>query len=591
MPENQFLGSSPEVLKLKLNSAGPTIYPKREFWMLLWASWLAVGWLLPNHYAPWWNFYNDAWIALTFSVTAIFIFWKMHDALELYSVTVIVAIATPFIWIQYYIGLIPLVGNVWISTLYMLGFFMALLTGALWEKSKPGELPNLLFLAIGIAAVVSVGLQLQQWLQLQGMSLWTMGGYWTRPHANFGQPNQLATFLLWGVLSSAWGYSKKMVSGVIATLLAAFLIFGVALTASRTAWIGVTLLVFAACYWRDFWPSKYFIWVVIGLGVFFGVAFATVGRIGVNLRDEIGWVDEIISNELLSDASARERISAWSMFFDAAWRQPFGGYGWNQTTLAQVEVSLEHSARHQVFSFAHNLFIDLILWCGIPIGIFLIVTILSWFWRCFQAVRNAEVAILFSFLIVVANHAMLELPLYYAYILVPVGFVIGVLNYQIFKPLDWMLSRTSTITLWTASALMLIVIIKDYALIEPSYKNMEFEQIKLKVERVESPDVLLLTQWKEYINFARFTPVANMNSLDIIKMTNIASLYPGSLFLHKIATIDAINNRPIEAGMWLKKLCKLNPESQCLDAQKIWTKQALEFPEIAAISWPILDKD
>jgi hypothetical protein len=40
------------------------------FWLVGWASALAVAWLLPNHYPPWSTFHMDAWVAIILSLAA-----------------------------------------------------------------------------------------------------------------------------------------------------------------------------------------------------------------------------------------------------------------------------------------------------------------------------------------------------------------------------------------------------------------------------------------------------------------------------------------------------------------------------------------
>ena len=220
------------------------------FWLVLWSCTLAIGWLLPNHYWPWLSFHSDAWVALTASLAALAVIWRSNGPAAWHRLTLLAAALMCVPCVQFASGMMPIAGNLWISLAYLAGLLMALLSGARWESSTPGQLGDGLFLAIGIAALLSVGLQLQQWLQLDGIQLWTMGGGPSRPHANFGQPNQLATFLLWGLLASGWGLIRKYIGIRTALLTALYLLFGIALTGSRTAWLGVALLVGACLLWR-----------------------------------------------------------------------------------------------------------------------------------------------------------------------------------------------------------------------------------------------------------------------------------------------------------------------------------------------------
>ena len=243
----------------------------------LWACALAIGWLLPNHYRPWMAFHFDAWVALVLSVASLTVFLRSRQALAWSRITLLLAFLLAMLWLQYALGLVLLAGNVWISSAYLLGLLLALLTGAHWEKKTPGQLGDGLFLAIGLAAIVSVGLQLRQWLALDGLELWTMDGGPERPFANFGQPNQLGTFLLWGVLATAWGWTRQRIGSGVAMLLAAYLLFGVALTGSRTAWVGLALMVGAVWWWRRLWTSPRLTWAVTGLWLYFVVCTMSQG--------------------------------------------------------------------------------------------------------------------------------------------------------------------------------------------------------------------------------------------------------------------------------------------------------------------------
>lgn len=548
------------------------------FWLTLWAGTLALGWLLPNHYRPWIAFHSDAWIAAVLLLAFAALIWRSRGTMALHRIALLGAVLIGIPWLQYGLGLITQPGIAWISCAYLLGLFLALLLGARWEASSPGQLGDALFLAIGIAAVVLVGLQLQQWLQVDGLELWRLSGGPDRPSANLGQPNQLATLLLWGVLAAAWGLIRGRISGGVAIVLVAFLLFGIALTGSRTAWIGVALLVVASWWWRSLWRSARLPWVATGLGVYFVLCVVAQGW----------WraLDGTAPADLVR-MSSELRPLAWTVFLDAAWQRPWFGYGWNQTALAQLTVATEHPPLHVVFSYAHNLFLDLILWCGIPLGLLVSASLVGWIWRCFRAVQSAESAVLLLFLLVVGNHAMLEMPLHYAYFLLPAGLVIGMLNTRFRARPVLSVARWSAGLLWLAATVLLALVIRDYSRVEPSYENLRFEWQRIKVAPIGPPDVLLLTQWHDFVEFARYEPKGGLSQAQLDALRSIPELFSGALFLHKYASILALNQRPDEARLWLQRLCKVAPESECGAAQAIWAKQSLKHPEIAAVPWPV----
>jgi hypothetical protein len=361
--------------------------------------------------------------------------------------------------------------------------------------------------------------------------------------------------------------------------MAGFLLFGIALAGSRTAWIGVALLVVAAWWWRSLWRSAHLPWVATGLGFYFVLCVAIQGWLGLLLNGTEATDVVRMGSEL--------RPLAWAVFLDAAWQRPWFGYGWNQTALAQLTVATAHPSLHNVFSYAHNLFLDLILWCGIPLGLLLSASLLGWFWTRFRAVQSAENAVLLLFLLVVANHAMLELPLYYAYFLLPTGLVMGMLNTRLGARPVWSVGRWTAGLLWLAATTLLVLLVRDYSRVEPSYENLNFEWQQIKVAPIGPPDVLLLTQWHDFVEFARYEPKAGLNQTELDALRSIPELFSGALFLHKYASILALNQRPDESRLWLQRLCKVATESECNTAKAIWAKQSLKHPEIAAIPWPV----
>ena len=500
----------------------------------------------------------------------------------MHRITLLVALLIGIPWLQYGFGLIPQSGIAWISSAYLLGLFLAMLVGARWESSSPGQLGDGLFLAIGIAAILSVGLQLQQWLQIDGLELWKMGGGPARPPANLGQPNQLGTFLLWGVLAAGWGFVRKHIGGWVAFLMAAFLLFGIALTDSRTAWIGVTLMVGAAWYWRSLWSSTHLPFVVTGLGLYFMVCIAAQPWLG-----SVFFADAGMSSASLTPDSGQHRLLAWAAFFDAVWQRPWFGYGWYQVVSAQMTVATEHPVLQGVFTSTHNLFLDLLIWCGVPLGLFVFVSLVVWSWRTITSIRQADEAVMVLLVAVIANHSMLELPLHYAYFLLPVGLVMGILNTRLGEVPVLFMPRWVSMVIWLLAALLLSLIVRDYVQVERSHENFRMKEMKIEVAQLDPPDVLLLTQWRDFIDVTRIEPRRDMPPTEIAQIRRVTNFFAGPLFIHKLATTLALNHQPDEAKLWLMRLCKSAPVQHCNDAHNMWKSQSLKYPEIAAIPWPI----
>lgn len=552
-----------------------------RFWMVAGAVALSLAWVLPNHYAPWSSFHMDSWSAIVLMVIALAVIVRSPGDIAWHPTAWLVAILVCVPWLQYAGGLIFLSGVSWIVSIYLLGLLLALLIGAHWERTSPGQLGDYLFLATGIAALVSVGLQLYQWLMLDGLDIWSMGQGYGRPFANFGQPNQLATLLLWALLGTGWAVIRRRIGVWTAALGAIYLLFGLALTASRTAWVAV-LLITAACWiWRPLWPNRRAAWLV--------TAFAAIFA-GYVLS--IGWASEVLmiapaEPQDIARVGTETRPAIWAMFCDAALQRPIAGYGWGPLSAAQIEVAVDHPVMNTVYSHSHNLLLDLVLWCGIPAGLAVFAYLALWLWRRIKSVDNAEDALKILFVIVVINHAMLEFPLQYAYFLLPFGLMVGALETRLPDRKVWISGRKVVVGLWLVAGLLLSLLIRDYWQIERAYQALRFEWAGYAAKApAQPPDLLLLNQWRGFVWYARLEPSANMSAADIELMRALTRLYPSSGFFHKLATALALNNQPEEAQWWLKRVCKISTAHQCSAVQRAWANQSLNEPKVARVKWP-----
>lgn len=542
---------------------------------------LAGGWLSPNHYPPWTSFHLDAWIASVALLGCAGLVLLPPARSPVSGMVALAGLLLVVPGLQYLAGLVHSGGNAWISSAYLLGFLLAVMTGARWESFKSGQLLDCMFAAIVIAAVLSVGLQLHQWLGLARLELLTMGNGLGRPFANFGQPNQLGTFLLWALVALLWGLVRRKIGVSVAMFAALFLLFGVALTMSRTAWVGSGLLLAAVWIWRRYWPTPRLPMAAFGLGVYLAACVSAMR-----------WLTDAILGGLLADhgdtvrLTTESRPSIWLMFLDAVRHRPWFGYGWNQTPLAQSEVAMDHSRFHVFFSAAHNLFLDLVIWCGVPLGLATAGWLCWWGWTRLRLVTNGENAVVMLFLLVVANHAMLELPLHHAYFLLPVGLVIGALDVRLGVPPLARIGRSLLVVIWLAAAGLLAVIIRDYSRIETAYETLRYEWANIKTAPAQPPDVWVLTQWHDFVRLVRLEPHASMSETELQWMREVVPMYPSSGFFMKIARSLAMNGKPDEAAMWLRRMCPVVTKAQCELVERVWVDMAARDAAMANVSWP-----
>lgn len=504
-----------------------------------------------------------------------------------HRLTLLVALLIPLPFLQHAAGLLPFVGQAWIACAYLLGLLLALLVGQQWHGWRPIWMGDIIFLAIGIASVVSVGLQLQQWLGLVrdgALDVWVSSAHGARPYANMGQPNQLATLLLWGLLAGGWGVWRGGIGRTAALLFAAFLILGLALTQSRSGALGLLALVLAVWWWRTLWLGTHLQVYATGLAILYGIVLAAVPPLSRLLMLE--------SPASMTDRLAGDlRPKVWRMLLDAAWDHPIFGYGWNEVVPAQLNVAANHPVIGYPFAQSHNLFLDFILWAGIPVGIFLIACVLAWVVTAARRVRRTPQALYFLMVLVVGIHAMLEYPLHYAYCLLPMGLAIGALNselkiWQLTRVPRWT-GRSCLLATWCLGAVILGVVVRDYFRVEAAYMSLQIENAGIKNSGpVALPDVLALNHLREVQRFVKFEPIAGVTSVELQWARNVVQTAPSSRNFMALAVLLGLNQHPREARDWLIKMCRIVPRDQCESAPARWTHARQLHPQLAAVEWP-----
>ena len=561
----------------------PDNSPLSPLWLMLWAMLLACPWLLPNHFPPWSAFHADAWMGIAMALGAIAVAWRVPGAISWRGLPLVVALLVAVPWLQYGAGMLPFRGQAWMSSLYLLGFLLALQVGAAWEAVSPDQLTKALFIAIGIAALVSVWLQLYTWLgQWDGAvtDIWSMGYSGARPYANLGQPNQLATLLIWAILACLWANVSGVLGKASAVSVAAFLLFGLALTQSRMGWLALTAVLAGIWFWRSLWPDRRLPWIVSGLYAYFWLCPFV-----------LRWLHSVVmqgddASFLRLQEQGELRLSAWRLFVHAALERPWTGYGWTELASVQLAVANQMPAIPTTFGHSHNLFLDLVLWCGLPLGLLLTGVLLRWFWIRLRAVKTPQEAALFMVLGAVGIHAMVELPLHYAYFLLPVGLIIGALEQRLHMRPVLAVGRNFVLALWLCMAALLSIFIRDYIRVEDSYRTLRFEWASIKTAPAQTPDVLLLTQWRDYFTAVRLQPKAGMDVADVTFLRDLAGVYPNTGLLQKLAKSLALNDEPAEAALWLTRACQMVPRTQCVALKQSWAAQSQDSPKIAAANWP-----
>lgn len=383
---------------------------------------LLLSWMIPHHYTPWVTGYSEFAAFFGAFCTSLLLFNKpivIPRAALFIAVTAIIPL------VQWLFGLIYFVGDALIVSLYLLGLATMVLVGFNLARDpllRSRVYPVLASLFI-TAAVLSTWIACRQWLFLVTVmdtfeaAVPVNSGY--RPFANFGQPNNLATLLCMAIASIWYLYETRRLNQIAASALLAFILFGVVLTQSRTPWVGA---LFVLLWWV--WKARR---VTTRLSTSALVAWVAIYAAGIFALPALTHALDLSGVDLVEHAQSTERLALWNQFIRAVVHGPLWGYGWNQVSVAQVEISSIYPVAIMTNS-SHNVLLDLLVWNGPILGGLFILVVGAWIIRLgvFSRTQSSHFAMLaVSFALI---HAMLEYPLEYAYFLLPVGLLLGLMD-------------------------------------------------------------------------------------------------------------------------------------------------------------------
>ncbi len=573
---------------------------------MLWvASVLCLSFLIPNHYSPWLSFHQELAAAIAF---APLLAWACTRLAPFPKMAMGAAVLALVPLLQLASGQLYFATDGWMSSLYLLGFALAIYSGALCSQSHtfngaPNQSGNthiardlsaneVLWVALLMAALCSAGLAFHQWLMpsYQGIYIAEIPPQ-SRPFANLAQPNQLATLLLLGISGLLLLWETRRLRLPFAMAVAFLLLWALVMTGSRTVFMALLWLLPAYALMRRRCTLR-----TTPAALTAGVAFYFF----------MTWLWPLLSDWLLLDSgnnTALERMGTigirkvfWLSMLDAIDRAPWIGYGWGQVSIAQVAVTLDHRATYALFESAHNLFIDLALWNGLPIALLVLAGIGAWFLdqarRCNNAMRWATlvgVAMVF-------NHAMVEYPLNYAYFLLPVGFFIGALSYS--KNPSTQLTKFAAspkamklglLVVGSLMSVLTILVVIEYFPIEEDWRLMRFQEARIGDLGVEEPKppALVLDGLQQFLRVSRSQAEPGMSVDELDTMRRISERFAYAAPMFKYALAQALNHQPENALTTLRKMCSMQAESVCLRAKNHWEELGRnEHPELANLPFP-----
>lgn len=568
----------------KFQSQGPPeigCYRAAYFFAFL----LAFAWVLPEVVQPWPGFEHEAWCAVVFALAGGYLLYRYHGRWRAPPVAGALLVVACLPLLQWQVGVSAMAPAMALSSLYLFGFVLLYLLAFNAELRSPGRMLDALFFAIGLAAFVSVFIALRQWFEIFGpWDWWSLGAQPYRPYANLGQANHFGTLLCWGLCALGWGALRGQIGRRVGIAAACLLVFGIALTGSRSAWLGLTGCLTAVWVWRRLWPSpevpRHSAWLWFGLAV---------SAVGVNIAFTADGSIAPIDQRFVG-VSGSPRLQLWGTLAVAALHRPWLGYGWNQSLSAYLEIAPTLAPLHEWSPSAHNIVLDMVLWCGIPLGLALC-ALLGWgLLRRLVRVADASQAVLMLFVLLLANHAMLEYPLHYAYFLLPLACVLGCLDAKQGADIHSVSVRRAWVAAgWLAVSCALALVLSDYREIQAAKLTLLQAQGQQSEARSIFANPALphpLAYWVEQREALYSPPTKGLSADALTRLEGITRVSVNGNKVLRIAVLLAVNDQPERAVWWLKRFCSIVDEVSCGKGQLYWQERGQRYPEIAAIAWP-----
>ncbi|WP_218660551.1 PglL family O-oligosaccharyltransferase [Acinetobacter pittii] len=515
------------------------------FFLFFAAILLGFAWLSPFHYSPWVMFSSEV---STFWAGLCVLIALLQQNIKIPRAQILLLPFTLIPIVQWGFGLVFDLSTALLSTFYLLGFWFMVLAGynLSLDQKKRDQIFSGFSLLVIITSLLTSLIAIFQWLNIESHLIYTLHLIGNRPYGNFGQPNNMATFLIIGLLGCLYLYEKNKVTLWLLLPSALIILFTIALSQSRTSWI---VFPFLFIYWivkqfgkqKRFGVFQGFLWCV-GFFVMAGVIlpFAT------NLIEAWSSTDVTEASGLVERASSGYlRFNIWSQMLLAVQQHPWLGYGWNQTSVAQMTVYHAFPTGEWTTS-AHNVLLDLIIWNGIPLGTVIITYFTCWFIWLNQQAKNTISIIAIMMVCTVLIHAMLEFPQRYAYFLLTCGFLLGIVQAQTTVLKGIILNKHLLRLSWVVSLLLIIAILRDYNVYVLN-SNLLFNNKRPNAEFMGSGKIFVLTQFEQRLKWIELNPQNVLSEGDLIEWANFIKNKPTPYNLRKYAKLLAYNGKVEQA--------------------------------------------
>lgn len=524
----------------------------KNIFLVLAGGFLCLSWLNTSYFHPWVTFISDyvAFFSLFFlSLSLVFIVNnKCEIKIPIINLFIILIALIPIF--QYQLGLILYFSTAFLSCIYLLAFFLAIVIGYNFYKFDDSILDKIISLYIFVAIYQSL-VAILQWLGLSNDIVGIMAIDTSRPYGNFAQPNHLATFLLTGLVGSLYLFEKNKIGLSSICLLSSMLLFSTVLTQSRTALVGFIFLTFYVLFHKKYFSKINYI--LMGYcNLFFWSLTFLIPKIG-NILNQFSGLNLILNRTMEERVkSGHDRIGMWKSYASYIFDQPWSGYGWGQVQISQY---FHINEMKTWFISSHNIILDILLWNGVILGFLILFYTVYFLYEIYLRIAVNEFFLIYLILCIFIIHAVFEFPLDYAYFLLPLGVLIGLMQAQATSSLNCIVfSRKYLYFIYAIYLAMLVTVWREYNWIIEENNIAVNAGLSGNVHYIVPENVFFLDQLEDELRLISIPKKTKLKDKDIDRLEHVVAMKSTFFNLLKFSQILIYNGKHEKLRWVLKKM-------------------------------------
>lgn len=285
-------------------------------------------------------------------------------------------------------------------------------------------------------------------------------------YGNLAQPNHFADYITLGLASLGLLFARRTLRAWQAALLAVPLLFVLALSGSRSAWLYLSCMAALAFLWQR--PGRgskscrpllyYCLLLLLGFALMNALVQLPLFAAGTSTAQRL--IEGGTGNSI--------RLYLWREAWLIFARFPLLGAGFGQFAWQHFQLGPELGATYinGLYNNAHNFVFQLAAETGLAGLLVLLGTLALWLRQARSAPRSIYHWWGFALLAVLAIHSLLEYPLWYAYFLGVAAFALGVMDTTTYR------LELRNIGRWSVAAMLLLGLLSLLQLLH-GYRNLE----------------------------------------------------------------------------------------------------------------------